>query len=149
MPLKLSAFPKCYLDRIAGDRSMSVFDWIAMAQQLDADGLEMYDGFFTSLDPGYLDSVAEAIRSAGFAMPMLCCSPDFTHPDADARQRAVDREVEMVRVCRRLGGRGTGCRVLSGQRHPGVSRDQGIEWAAWCIQQVLSVAGEYGVILGL
>ena len=49
MPLKLSAFPKCYLDRIAGDRSMSVFDWIDMARQLDADGLEMYDGFFTSL----------------------------------------------------------------------------------------------------
>ena len=100
MPLKLSAFPKCYLDRIAGDRSMSVFDWIDMARQLDADGLEMYDGFFTSLDPGYLDSVAEAIHTAGFAMPMLCCSPDFTHPDPDARRRAVEREIAMVRVCR-------------------------------------------------
>jgi sugar phosphate isomerase/epimerase len=149
MPLKLSAFPKCYLDRIAGDRSMSVFDWIAMAQQLDADGLEMYDGFFTSLDPGYLDSVAAAIRAAGFEMPMLCCSPDFTHPDPEARKRAVEREVEMVRVCRRLGGPGTVCRVLSGQRHPGVSREQGVEWAARCIEQVLVVARECGVVLGL
>ena len=82
MPLKLSAFPKCYIDRIAGDRTMSVFDWIEMAKPLDADGLEMYDEFFTSLDPGYLDSVGDAIRAAGFAMPMLCCSPDFTNPDA-------------------------------------------------------------------
>jgi len=149
MSLKLSAFPKCYLDRIAGDRSMSVFDWIAMARQLDADGLEMYDGFFTSLEPGYLDSVAEAIHAAGFAMPMLCCSPDFTHPDPDARKRAVEREVEMVRVCRRLGGPGTVCRVLSGQQHPGVGREQGIEWAAGCIHEVLPVAREYGVTLGL
>ena len=149
MSLKLSAFPKCYLDRIAGDRSMSVFDWIAMAKQLDADGLEMYDGFFTSLEPGYLDSVAEAIHAAGFEMPMLCCSPDFTHPDPDARRRAVDREIEMVRVCRRLGGPGTVCRVLSGQRHPGVSREQGIAWAAGCITEVLSVARECDVILGL
>ena len=29
---------------------MSVFDWIEAARSLDADGLEMYDGFFTSLD---------------------------------------------------------------------------------------------------
>ena len=29
---------------------MSVFDWIEMARSLDADGLEMYDGFFTSLE---------------------------------------------------------------------------------------------------
>jgi sugar phosphate isomerase/epimerase len=149
MPPKLSAFPKCYLDRIAGDRTMSVFDWIGMAQQLDADGLEMYDGFFTSLEPGYLDSVAEAIRAAGFEMPMLCCSPDFTHPNPDARKRSVDREIDMVRVCRQLGGPGSVCRVLSGQRFPGVSRQQGIEWAAKCIEQVLVVAREFGVVLGL
>src|SRR5262249_55666598 len=86
---KISAFPKCYIESIArGD--MSVFEWIDMAQSLDADGLEMYEGFFTSLEPGYLDSVGEAIRFAGFAMPMLCCSPDFTNPDADARKRAIE-----------------------------------------------------------
>ena len=85
MPLKLAAFPKCYIDQIAGERSMSVFDWIDMARSLDADGLEMYDGFFTSLEPSYIDRVGEAIGAAGFAMPMLCCSPDFTNPDPDAR----------------------------------------------------------------
>ena len=63
MPLKISAFPKCYIDQIAGDRTMSVFDWIDMARSLDADGLEMYDGFFTSLEPAYLDRVGEAIRA--------------------------------------------------------------------------------------
>src|SRR6186713_1630219 len=128
MSIRLSAFPKCYLEDIAGSRSMTVFDWIEMAKQLDADGLEMYDGFFTSLEPGYLDSVGDAIRAAGFAMPMLCCSPDFTNPDADARKRAVEREAEMVSVTRRLGGPRAVCRVLSGQRYPGVSHKQGLEW---------------------
>ena len=85
MKPRISAFPKCYLDQIAGNRSMSVFDWIKMARQLDADGLEMYEGFFTSLEDAYIDSVGEAIHSAGFAMPMLCCPPDFTlcMPDLD------------------------------------------------------------------
>jgi sugar phosphate isomerase/epimerase len=149
MPLKISAFPKCFIEQIAAARTMSVFDWIDMARSLDADGLEMFDAFFESLEPAYLDRVGEAIRSAGFAMPMLCASPDFSNPDADARKRAVDREAELVRVTRRLGGPRAVCRVLSGQRYPEVSRQQGLEWVAECIQQVLPVARECDIVLGL
>jgi sugar phosphate isomerase/epimerase len=149
MPLKLSAFPKCYIDQIAGECSLSIFDWIEMARSLDADGLEMYDGFFTSLDTAYLDRVAEAIHDAGFAMPMLCCSPDFTNSDSDGRKRAIEREAEMIRVTRRLGGPGAVCRVLSGQRYPDLDRWQGLEWVIGCIEQVLPVAREHDVVLGL
>src|SRR5262249_18775898 len=149
MPLSLSAFPKCYLDQIAGARSMSVFDWIDMARSLDADGLEMYDGFFTRTDDAYIDRVGAAIHSAGFAMPMLCRSPDFTNPDRDGRKCAIEREVEMVRVTHRLGGPRSVCRVLSGQRYPGVSREQGLEWVVECIEKVLPVAREHDIILGL
>jgi sugar phosphate isomerase/epimerase len=149
MPLKISAFPKCYIDRIAGDRTMSVFDWIEMARSLDADGLEMYDGFFASLEPDYLDRVSEAIRAAGFAMPMLCCSPDFTNPDPDGRKRAVDREAELIAVARLLGGPRTICRVLSGQRYPGLERRRGLEWVIECINKVLPVAREHDVVLGI
>ncbi len=149
MPLRISAFPKCYLDQIAGSRTMSVFDWIEAARSLDANGLEMYDGFFTSLDDPYLDRVGEALHAAGFAMPMLCCSPDFTNPDPDARKRAVGREAECIRVTRRLGGPGAVCRVLSGQRYPEVGREQGLEWVVRCIEDVLPIARELDVILGL
>lgn len=149
MPLKLSAFPKCYLDQIAGDRSMSVFDWIEQAKTLDADGLEMYDGFFPDLSNRTIDRVGAAIHDAGFAMPMLCCSPDFTNPDADARKRAVDREAELIRVTHRLGGPRSVCRVLSGQRYPGLSRQEGLERVVQCIEAVLPVAREYDIVLGL
>ena len=149
MPLRLAAFPKCYIEQIAGDRTMSVFDWIDMARSLDADGLEMYDGFFTSLDDSYIDRVGEAIHQAGFAMPMLCCSPDFTNPDPDGRKRAIDREVELIRVTRRLGGPGAVCRVLSGQRYPEISREQGLAWVVDCISAVLPVAREHDIVLGL
>lgn len=149
MKPKISAFPKCYLEQIAGARTMSVFQWIEMARSLDADGLEMYEGFFTSLEDSYLDSVGEAIRSAGFAMPMLCCSPDFTQPEKADRQRAVEHEAEMIRVTRRLGGRRAVCRVLSGQRRPEVSLEKGIEWVVDCIEQLLPVAREYDVVLGM
>jgi sugar phosphate isomerase/epimerase len=146
---RLSAFPKCYLEEIAGQRTMTVFDWIGMARQLDADGLEMYEGFFTSLEPGYLDSVREAIHGAGFEMPMLCCSPDFTQPDADGRKRAVEHEAEMIAVTRRLGGPKAVCRVLSGQRYPEVSREQGLEWVVGSIESLLPVAREHDIVLGI
>jgi sugar phosphate isomerase/epimerase len=149
MPLKIAAFPKCYIDQIAGARSMSVFEWIEMARALDADGLEMYDGFFTSLEPSYLSQVGEAIAEAGFAMPMLCCSPDFTNPDPGARWRAIDHEANLIEVARKLGGPRTVCRVLSGQRYPEISRQQGLEWVVECINRVLPVAREHDIILGL
>jgi sugar phosphate isomerase/epimerase len=145
---RLSAFPKCYLERIASG-AMTVFEWIEMARTLDADGLEMYEGFFTSLDGAYLDGVGEAIERAGFAMPMLCCSPDFTNPHADARRRAVEREALMIAVCRRLGGPGGVCRVLSGQRYPELDPKTGVGYAAECINSLVPVAREHGVVLGL
>jgi sugar phosphate isomerase/epimerase len=145
--MKIAAFPKCYLDIIP--QQMTVFDWIEQSKSLGAEGLEMYERFFTSLDDGYIDSVAEAIHNAGYAMPMLCCSPDFTNPDADGRKRAIDFEAEMVRVTRRLGGPRACCRILSGQRYPEVSVEQGLEWVIEAIEQVLPVAREYDVVLGL
>jgi sugar phosphate isomerase/epimerase len=82
-------------------------------------------------------------------MPMLCCSPDFTSPDPGVRRRSVDREIAMIGVTRRLGGPGAVCRVLSGQRYPDVSREQGIEWCVECIGECLQAAREFDVVLGL
>lgn len=145
----IAAFPKCYIEDIAFKKTMSLFDWIKMAKALPAEGLELYEGFLLSHDDGYLDAVGEAIRNAGFKMPMMCCSPDFTNPDADARQRAFDGEAEMIRITRRLGGLGATCRVLSGQRYPNVSVEQGIEWVMDAITRLIPIAKEYDVVLGM
>jgi len=146
---RISAFPKCYLDQIAGARKMSVFDWIDQARVLDAEGLEMYEGFFTSLESSYLDRVRAAIEAAGFEMPMLCCSPDFTQPDPAARRMAVEKQCQMIEACARLGGQGSVCRVLSGQRRPEVSRADGLRWCRESIEACLPTARRLGVILGL
>lgn len=147
--MQIAAFPKCYLDDIAQHRTMTVFDWIEMSRALGAEGLEMYEGFFTSLDGAYIDRVGEAIAATGCAMPMLCCSPDFTNPDADARKRALDHEAEMIRITRRLGGPRAACRVLSGQRYPEVSREQGVAWVVEAIETLLPVAREYDIVLAM
>ena len=106
MPLKIAAFPKCYIDQIAGDRSMSVFDWIDDGPRTRCRRPGDVRRVFHQPRAVYLDQVAEAIAAAGFAMPMLCCSPDFTNPNPDARKRAVDREVELIRSPVGWGARG-------------------------------------------
>ena len=47
--IRISAFPKCYMDDICVHHTMDVFEWIAMAPPLGAEGLEMYEGFLASL----------------------------------------------------------------------------------------------------
>jgi len=147
--MKIAAFPKCYIDDIAVNKTMTLFDWIEMAKTLPADGLELYEGFLESHDPGYLDKVSDAIRSAGFDMPMMCCSPDFTNPDADARKQAIDKEIAMMQITRRLGGAGSTCRVLSGPRYPEVQLEQGVEWVIDAITQLIPIAKEMDIVLGM
>ena len=129
---------------------MTVFDWIEQAKTLDADGLEMYEGFFVRLEESYIDEVGSAIRGAGFEMPMLCCSPDFTHPDGERREQAVSYQ-QRNDSCgtRRLGGEGVVCRVLSGQRWPEVSGQQGLGVRQRGIKACLPLAQELGVVLGI
>lgn len=55
----------------------------------------------------------------------------------------------MIGVTRRLGGPRAVCRVLSGQRYPGVSREEGLEWVVAAIESLLPVAREHDIVLGL
>jgi len=145
--MKIAAFPKCFMDQLVVDRTMTVFDWIEMAADLPVDGLEMYDGFFESLDEAYLGNVRSALERSSFEMPMLCCSSDFTKPDAGERSQEVARQKHMIDVTARLGG--GFCRVLSGQRRPEVSRHQGVAWAVECIRALLDYAEEKNVVLAM
>jgi sugar phosphate isomerase/epimerase len=145
--MKLAAFPKCFMDQLVRDRTMTVFDWIEMAADLPIDGLELYDGFLASLDESYLEKVRQALARRHLAMPMLCCSPDFTRPGADERRQEIAREQRLIEVTAILGGHS--CRVLSGQRRPEVTRAQGVRWVVECIKELLPYAAEKKVVLAL
>jgi sugar phosphate isomerase/epimerase len=145
--MKLAAFPKCYMDELVRDRTMTLFDWIDMAADLPVDGLELYDGTLAGFDDEYLEKVRQAHLRHKLEMPMLCCSADFTQPGAEERRKEVEHEKQMVDVTACLGGKF--CRVLSGQRRPGVSREQGVRWVVDCIKAVLEYSAGKGVVLAM
>lgn len=147
--MRISVFPKGDLDALALHRTMTVFDWIEKAKVLPAEGLELYGGMFWQTDDDFVDQVGEHLAAAGFEMPMMCVSPDFTNPDPGVRAAEFDREVEMMRITARLGGRGASTRLLSGQRHPEVSVEQGIEWVVETYNRLIPIARELGITLAM
>jgi sugar phosphate isomerase/epimerase len=126
---------------------MDLFEWIDLAAALPVDGLEMYDKFFVQTTPDYLQSVNDRLRELGLEMPMMCYSPDFTIPDEAARREEVEKEKRVMDVTAALGGKF--CRVLSGQRRPEVSREQGVAWVAGAIEQLIPYAEKLGLTLTL
>src|SRR5690606_29774804 len=78
-------------------------------------------------------------------IPMLCSSPDFTHPDRAFREEQISQQKHWIERCVELGGQY--CRVLSGQRRPELTREEGIGLAADSITECLPAAAECGVTL--
>ena len=108
-------------------------------------GLEFYSGFLELKDRAVWSESRRIAADHGMTIPMLCCSPDFTHADATFRQRQIEQQIGWIEMCAELGG--SYCRVLSGQRRPEVSRDDGLRYAAESIMACTPAAAELGVTL--
>lgn len=143
---KLAAFPKAWLDDLCVTGTMTMRQWVDLAAPLGLDGLEFYSGFAELAGgPGAWATARRIAGDRGLAIPMLCCSPDFTHPDAAFRREQVDKEKGWIDMAAGLGA--AYCRVLSGQRRPELSREDGLGYAAECIHACLPHAAAAGVTL--
>src|SRR5437899_451299 len=92
----LAAFPKAYMDALCVTGEMSLREWIEMASKLGISGVEFYPGFIDLKDPSGWREVRRVVEDHGLCMPMLCCSPDFTHPNAAFRRQQVDEQRKMI-----------------------------------------------------
>ena len=142
---KLAAFPKAWLDDLCVSDRMTIRQWVDLAAPLGVDGLEFYSGFRELTGPAAWAEARRVAEDRGLSIPMLCCSPDFTHPDPAFRQKQVDAEKGWIDMAAALGA--GYCRVLSGQRRPEVSREDGLRYAADGIRACLPHAAARGVTL--
>jgi len=142
---KLAVFPKAFMDALCKDGTMRVAEWIDLASKLDIDGLEWYAGFLEMEDEKNWPEFRRQAEDHGKEIPMMCCSPDFTHPDPAFRQKEIDKQKRWIDMTYVLGG--SYCRVLSGQKRPGLTVDEGVKLAADCIMACLPYAQERGITL--
>ena len=124
---------------------MRVSEWIELAVKLDIEGLEWYAGFLEMADESNWPLFRRQVEDHGKSIPMVCCSPDFTHPDAAFREKEIAKQKRWIDMTRILGG--SYCRVLSGQRRPELTMEEGVKLAADCIETCLPYAQERGVTL--
>ncbi len=142
---KLAVFPKAYMQDLCKTGTMKVAEWIDLATSLEVDGLEWYAGFLEMADNSNWELFRKKVEEQGKEIPMLCCSPDFTHPDNAFRQNEIKKQKHWITMTDALGG--SYCRVLSGQRRPELSIEEGIELAASCIKACLPYASDLGITL--
>lgn len=142
---RLAVFPKAYMHALCKDGSMRVSEWIDLAARLDVDGLEWYAGFLEMADEANWPRFRRQVEDQGKVIPMMCCSPDFTHPEASFREKEIAKQKRWIEMTDALGG--SYCRVLSGQRRPELSVEEGIKLAAACIEACLPHARERGITL--
>ena len=142
---KIAAFPKAYMHALCKDGSMKLSQWFELATTLQIQGLEFYAGFIEMADENMWPVFRKQVESLGMQIPMLCCSPDFTHPDAAFRNREIEKQKRWIDMAAALGGKY--CRVLSGQRRPELTAEQGVQLAADSIKACLPHAVQNGVTL--
>lgn len=142
---KIAAFPKAYMQALCKDGSMKLVEWFELASTLHVDGLEFYAGFLELADPARWPDFRRQVEDLGMKIPMLCCSPDFTHPDPDFRAIEISKQKRWIEMTHALGG--SYCRVLSGQRRPELTDAMGVKLAADSIQSCLPFAQERNITL--
>jgi sugar phosphate isomerase/epimerase len=142
---QLAAFPKAFMQALCKDGSMKLAEWIELGSKLDIEGLEWYAGFLEMADESKWSHFRKLVEERGKVIPMMCCSPDFTHPDPAFRDQEIRKQKKWIEMTHTLGG--SYCRVLSGQRRPELSMDEGVKLAAECIERCLPFAEERGITL--
>jgi sugar phosphate isomerase/epimerase len=142
---KLAVFPKAFMQALCKDGSMLLAEWIDIAVKLDVEGLEWYAGFLEMRDERNWPVFRKMVEDQGKSIPMMCCSPDFTHPDALFRAKEIEKQKKWIDMTFAIGG--SYCRVLSGQRRPELSIDEGVKLAAECIITCLPYAQEKNITL--
>ncbi|MDB4587398.1 sugar phosphate isomerase/epimerase, partial [Akkermansiaceae bacterium] len=101
--------------------------------------------FLEMADEGNWTRFRKEVEDTGKVIPMMCCSPDFTHPDPTFRKTEIAKQKRWIDMTLALGG--LYCRVLSGQKRPGLSIDEGVKLAADSIEACLPYAQENGITL--
>jgi sugar phosphate isomerase/epimerase len=134
------------MDELCVHRTMTLAEWIEIGATLGVQGLEFYSGFLED-NKIFLRETKASLEKHRLQMPMLCCSPDFTEPDADRLEEQIARERRMIEITAFFGGRF--CRVLSGQRRPGLSIETGIAQVVRVIKSLLPYAEKNRVVLAM
>ena len=144
--MKLSCLPVSFFRQIL-DGQMSLREWLGFAREIGLDGTECSLGFVEPIGRHSPAEMRRACDELGLAVSMVTCHPDYTHPDPAERAWQVEDMGRNLELAVQLGA--PLARVLSGQRHPGVSDELGLAWAVEGLRRTAEIGDRLGVRLAV
>ena len=137
--LPVSLFPQIL------SKELPLEEWATECKRIGLDGFDVSMMFVENHTPAYLHNLRERLEKVGLPIVMACDYPDFSHPDAVQRDRELDYLRRDIAVCSELGVKYL--RVLAGQAHPGLAREDGVKRAVQGLRAAADAADRYGVQL--
>ena len=138
---------------------------IEEASRLGVYGVDVLQRQMESMEPDYLRALKQHALRHGVALNCLSTHQNFLRPDPERRQESIEQTKQYIRVARDLGipviristGRwgttGSFSELMDnhGEEPPieGYTDEDGFEWCIDALQQIVPVAEEHGVMLGL
>jgi len=143
---KFSWIPVRYIDSCMDQGEPTLEQIIEQAYEFGLRTLEIYRGFLRSREPEYLRHIRECLDRNELSVCQITCAPDFTHADPHVREAEYEDTLRWVEAAQALGA--AGLRVTAGCVHEGVSREEGIRWAAEYLARLGDHAEPLGIRLG-
>lgn len=145
---RLSWIPVRLMPAIMFENTFTTEQWLDAAKnKFDLPAVEMYFGFMRDFEDDYVRHIASELKRLDLAVSQLCTSTDFTHPDPAQRSAQRDYLKRAIVAANTIGA--PAIRFVTGQRHPGVSDEQGIDWIVTGLEEMVAFAEPYGVQIRL
>lgn len=144
--LPLSWMPVRLLDKLQ-EGTLSVEDWIRSAPGFGLQGVEIHHTLLESKEGPYLDWMKRILDETGIKVSLVCCSPDFAHPDPSKRAMYLEEMKQNIQAARQLGA--FGVRVTTGIRHPILKEEDGIRWVIDSLKRLADYAQPQNITLAL
>ncbi len=142
--MKLSVVPvSLYKSILNGE--MSLVDWVEIGKSIGLDAVDVSILMLKQRDSDSLSRLSDVISSMGMELAVASTYPDFTHPEPIERERQKKMFAQDLIDLAKIGTRRI--RITSGQAHPSVSREEGLNWATEAITGFVPLAEEHHVKL--
>lgn len=142
--LQISCLPVSLFGQIE-QREISLPQWLREAKRIGYDGADISLMMIKNHTAGYLSELKREIKDAGIPLVMATTYPDFTNPDRWQRERELVYLKRDICLCNELTI--PYLRVLAGQAHPGIQRNEGVRRAVSGLIEADEFAAHYGVKL--
>ncbi len=129
------------------NEKMDFFGYIDFAKELGWDAVELHYRHFPSMEKDYLRKLKYHAVKAGVELGIVSGANNFTLADADERQDSVDGFIRALEMAEYLG-----CpqvRAFGGSIPDDIAKEKAFKWAIDCFEQVVPLAEEKGIVIGL